>query len=150
MKKVVTTLLLILWVVLILFLSFQNGKDTANTSFGFTHALLKFFLKKEPDYNMLLVWDGRFRLWAHFVIFLIYGIFSVLVIKGYGIRLNRACLTGFLSGIFFAVVSETGKLMIEGRHCDFCEMRLNIMGVLLGTLLTAAFLYKYSRNCLYQ
>lgn len=142
MKKITTTLLLILWVVLILFLSFQNGKDTAKTSYEFTRVILRFFLKKEPDYNMLFVWDGRFRLWAHFVIFLMYGIFSVLVFKGYSVSINRAFLMGFLPGIFFAVVSEAGKLMVEGRHCDFGEMGWNIMGVLLGTLLTTGFLYR--------
>lgn len=142
MKKIVTTLFLVLWVILILFLSFQNGKDTAKASYGFTRVFLRFFLKREPDYNMLLVWDGRFRFWAHFAIFFMYGVFSVLVFKGYGIRLSRAFLMGFLPGIFFAVVSETGKLVIEGRHCDFGEMRWNIVGVLLGTLLAAGFLYK--------
>ena len=37
------------------------------------------------------------------------------------------------SGIFLSVLSEVGKLPIQGRHCDFLEMGLNMAGAAAGT-----------------
>lgn len=136
MKKIITTVLLLIWILLILVLSFQNGRETARTSYEFTKAVLQFFMKAEPDDNLLLLWDGRFRLWAHFGLFFMYGMIAVAVMKSYGLGIKRAFLAGILSGAFFAVGSEAGKLMIEGRHCDYGEMGWNLLGVLIGTVMT--------------
>ena len=84
MKKYIATILLLVWIALILFLSFQKGPDTANTSFTFTRDILRIFMGEEPGYETLMLWDLHFRLAAHFVLFFLYGMISVLVVKEYG------------------------------------------------------------------
>lgn len=138
MKKYIATILLLVWIALILFLSFQKGPDTANTSFTFTRDILRIFMGEEPGYETLMLWDSHFRLAAHFVLFFLYGMISVLVVKEYGKKFFGAFMAGSISGCLLAVLSEVGKIPISGRHCDLSEMGLNLVGVCAGTLFIAA------------
>lgn len=135
MKRYIAIILLAVWIVLILFLSFQNGTSTANTSFKFTKTVLNIFMAREPDYETIMLWDSRFRLSAHFVIFFLYGMISAAVAKEYGKKLLTAFIIGTETGMLLAVLSEVGKLLISGRHCDLSEMGLNVVGVWTGTML---------------
>lgn len=133
MKKYFSIALLAGWIGIVLFLSFQNGDDTANTSLTFTQSILHFFIGSNPDWEVLVLWDKRFRLAAHFILFFLYGIISMQVLVQWGKHLFLAGGISIASGVFLAVVSEVGKLPISGRHCDFSEMGLNVAGAAAGT-----------------
>ncbi|MBR1598791.1 MAG: VanZ family protein [Lachnospiraceae bacterium] len=135
MKKWISTILLAAWVAMILFLSFQNGSDTANTSMTFTAKILRLFTGSEPDYEMLVFWDGRFRLAAHFVLLFLYGLISFETVYQWTNRSRTKGLAiSMVSGILIGIVAEVGKLPIEGRHCDLWEMMLNVIGAAIGSL----------------
>ncbi|MCR5702857.1 MAG: VanZ family protein [Lachnospiraceae bacterium] len=135
MKKYISLLLLLAWIALVLFLSYQTGKDTATTSLDFTSNVLKFFMHHEPTYEELLLWDGRFRLWAHFVLMFLYSIICFETVWQWIGSLKKSIVLTGLSGVVLGVMSEVGKLRIEGRHCDISEMGLNILGVIVGTVI---------------
>lgn len=137
MKRAVFIIITIFWAGLILYLSFEKGPETANTSMRFTHFMLGLFYDGEPPYEVLMRWDGYFRLAAHFVLFFLYGIWAVIGVEEWSHRLGASFAAALTSGAGLAVLSEVGKLQIEGRHCDFGEMRLNIAGVAAGCLVTA-------------
>lgn len=137
MKRVVFIVITIFWAGLILYLSFEKGAETADTSMRLTHFLMGLFYHGEPPYEVLMLWDGHFRLAAHFVLFFLYGIWAVIGLEEWSHKLGLSFVTALISGIGLAVLSEVGKLWIEGRHCDFGEMRLNIAGVAAGCLATA-------------
>lgn len=136
MKRVIFIIVTILWAVLILYLSFQRGPETAHTSMNLTQFVVGWFYDGEPPYDALMLWDGRFRLAAHFVLFFLYGIWAVIGMEEWSHKLGLSVTTALTSGAALAVFSEVGKLGIAGRHCDFGEMQLNIFGVLAGGLLT--------------
>lgn len=136
MRKYISVIVLVGWVGLVLYLSYQNGQETADTSMAFTEYIVRFFMKAEPDGAVLLLWDGRFRLAAHFVLFFLYGILSILVLEEWARRRSIILGISAISGITLAVLSEAGKIPIPGRHCDLPEMGLNIIGAMVGTLIT--------------
>jgi len=146
MKKYISITLLIGWAFLVLFLSFQNGTDTACTSLNFTQNVLQFFMKNEPDWGTLMLWDGRFRLAAHFVLLFLYGVISMLVLTEWIERLLIVTGISAGSGIFLAVMAEVGKLPIDGRHCDLLEMGLNIAGAAAGVAAVLLFYWLWHRN----
>ncbi|MCI8508039.1 MAG: VanZ family protein [Lachnospiraceae bacterium] len=133
MKKIFSVVLLTGWIGFVLFLSFQNGEDTSNTSLNFTQKVLHIFIGSNPDWGILMLWDKRFRLTAHFALFFLYGIISMLVLMQWRKHLLTAGGISAASGIFLSVLSEVGKLPIQGRHCDFLEMGLNMAGAAAGT-----------------
>jgi VanZ family protein len=148
MKKLISIIILAGWVGLVLFLSFQNGQDTANTSLTFTQNLLHLFMKNEPDFTTLMLWDGRFRLAAHFFLLFLYGILSVLVLTEWTNRLSIVLTISCVTGLLLAVVTEVGKIAIAGRHYSFSEMCLNAAGALAGIAITSFLWKKLSKSSL--
>ena len=135
MKRVLLTIILIVWGGFILFLSFQSGQDTADTSLGLTELILHIFMGDEIPYDTLVYWHMTFRLWAHPVIFFSFAILAVMAVKEFIQKEYLYFCIAVLSGSILAVVSEVGKWNIPGRHCDGREIILNIVGVLAGTFL---------------
>lgn len=146
MKKIFSVILLAGWIGLVLFLSFQNGEDTSNTSLTFTQKILHIFIGSNPDWEILMLWDKRFRLAAHFVLFFLYGIISMQVLKQWKKQLLAAGGISAASGIFLAVISEVGKLPVQGRHCDFSEMGLNVAGAAAGTVVVMVSVWLMNRT----
>ncbi len=140
MKKIryVLIILLFLWGGVILFLSFQNGTETAQTSARFTEWLFRLLRVDTTDGNVMMLWDHRLRVAAHVITFYIYGLIGALVFDEKFAK-NRIWLLVFIaSGLGLAVWAEAGKVQmgIPGRHCDPGEMMLNISGFAVGFLLT--------------
>lgn len=135
MKKFVLIVLFLIYSALILFLSFQPGGDTAETSMRFTKFILGLWMEGDIPYETLMQWHMTFRLWAHPVIFCCYSILAMGVTTEF-LRRPRVCmLLTTISGIFFAVLTEVGKWNIPGRHFDQAEMWLNVAGVIGGLLI---------------
>ena len=55
MKRIILTLTLIIYSALIIFLSFQSGPDTADTSMRFTKFILHLFMQGDIPYETLMV-----------------------------------------------------------------------------------------------
>lgn len=148
MKKTLLMVTLIFWIGLILFLSFQTGADTADTSMGFTTYILQFFIEGDIPYETLMYWHMKFRLWAHPAIFFFYAMLATGVMEEFVKRNSVCCAVSLVSGIILAVFSEVGKWNIPGRHCDVKEMALNVLGVIAGTvlMLIAQLISKKDRN----
>lgn len=81
-----------------------------------------------------MLWDGRFRTAAHFCLFFFYGIISVPIFSEWISRSFIATGLASVSGIILAVLSEVGKLFIAGRHLDYPEMGLNVVGIVTGVI----------------
>lgn len=139
MRKYLSIVVLAGWIGLVLYLSYQNGQETAGTSREFTQFILHIFMKTEPDAAVLMQWDGRFRTAAHFVLFFFYGVISVPILKEWFKTAFMAMGLAAISGILLAVLSEGGKVFIAGRHCDYPEMGLNIAGVVAGIIVVILF-----------
>jgi len=135
MRRIFLIIFLILYTALILFLSFQPGGDTADTSMRFTNFILGLFIEGDISYETLMHWHMTFRLWAHPVIFAGYS-FLAMGVTTELMRKRWVCvvLSG-VSGILLAVLTEVGKLNVPGRHFDMEEMWLNVAGVVAGVII---------------
>ena len=138
-KRYIFTIILLIWGGVILFLSFQNGTDTAATSQDFTIRVLQLLRVDTNDWNFIMLWDHRFRVLAHAVTFFVYGMFGAFAL-GCDRGTHLAWWVFFvLSGIVLAVWAEVGKVQmgIPGRHCDIGEMMLNLAGFVIGFVINA-------------
>lgn len=64
-KRYLFTVMLLFWAGIILYLSFQNGTDTAATSAEFTQGILRLLHMDVNDWDLVMLWDHRFRILAH-------------------------------------------------------------------------------------
>lgn len=134
MKRIFLLVVFTFYTALILFLSFQPGGDTADTSMGLTKFILSIFIQGDIPYDTLEYWHMTFRLLAHPVLFMIYSLLALGVAVEFVGKLWKCAMLSVISGILLSVVTEVGKWNIPGRHFDVEEMWLNIVGVIGGIL----------------
>ena len=138
LKHMILLLILIIWTFLILFLSFQTGTDTANTSMRFTKYILAFFMGSDIPQDALYHWHMVFRLWAHPFIFFFFSILAMKAVSEFVKKQWYSIAFTGVSGVILAVFTEAGKWNIPGRHFNWGEMWLNIAGVVSGIIVYMA------------
>ena len=109
-------ILTLCWLVFILFLSHQNGEKTRNTSMQITRLVA-------PSGAELDCSDFIVRKLAHFGC---YFILTGLAALAYSSFLMPYCC------IIVALLDEATKDLVPGRHCQFIDICVNIVGVLCG------------------
>ena len=121
--RIITALLLILWVAFI----FSNSMDNADASTlksGAVLALLRRILGSEGA----ALTEFIVRKTAHFTEFAIEGVLLFLVVKGYTTR-------PLLAGLMTALTDETIQLFSLGRSSQVTDVWIDFAGVVTGTLL---------------
>ena len=128
--RIITVLLLILWVVFI----FSNSMDNADASTlksGAVLALLRRILGSEGA----ALTEFIVRKTAHFTEFAIEGVLLFLVVKGYTTRPLRFLGWPLLAGLMTALTDETIQLFSLGRSSQVTDVWIDFVGVVTGTLL---------------
>lgn len=128
--RIITALLLILWVAFI----FSNSMDNADASTlksGAVLELLRRILGSEgADLTEYIV-----RKTAHFTEFAIEGILLLSVVKGYTARPLRFLGWPLLGGLMTALADETIQLFSPGRSSQVTDVWIDFAGVVTGILL---------------
>lgn len=122
----------LLWTALCLYLSWQPGKETAQTSQELAAPLLQalavFGVAPEPE-----VFHLRLRLAAHFGVFYIDGLLLTAAFWDGFRQPGRAFAWGTAAGTVVAVAAEVAKVGIPGRHLTWSETGLNVVGTVCGS-----------------
>lgn len=126
----------IIWLILLLVLSSQNGPQTAATSLPMAEWIQQHFFPQDSvdGVHMYL------RKWAHFIVYFIESGLLVLAMKNVMKAWKAACAVFGLCTIL-AIADEAHKVLIVGRHCQWDEAGINIVGVIMGVLLTWSILW---------
>lgn len=125
----------VLWMGSCLFLSWQTGEDTARLGEDVAQAVRRVihFFGLEVDLNLLHAW---LRKAAHIVTFFVSGVLFFCAFARSLKRRGRAFLLPFLLSSVFcslcAIAAEVCKVWIPGRHLQWDETLLNVLGVLCG------------------
>lgn len=147
LKRYILTVVLLAWAGIILYLSFQNGTDTAATSQHVTAWLFQLCGIDTNDWNKMMLWDHRLRTAAHVITLYVYGMLGIILL-GMEITVKKLRTILFvLSGMGLAFFAEAGKVLIgiPGRHCDMKEMLLNFVGFAAGIIVTCGIRGLYKR-----
>ena len=123
------------WYAVCLYLSWQNGEDTFNTSWNLANVSLE-VLKHfgiRPDLHQFHTY---LRLVAHFGIFFVAGGLQASAMARSSQK-HRYLLSAGISSLV-AVAGEVGKINIPGRHLQWDETGLNVIGAVCGVLLVKA------------
>lgn len=135
-KKIIT-LILIIWLAVILFLSGQSGSQ----AFGLTYRLalpIADVIYQSPDYDQILTVMNAVRFAGRIVAFTIFGMIFTAFIRTVGAKLPvKVRSTLSIAGIvLFGIFDEAHKMLIDGRHCTLFEIIVNIICGLAGAVLT--------------
>lgn len=142
-------LAVLVWLGMLLYLSFQTGEGTAETS-GRLAVLVSSILSTLGIETSYAVLHGILRTAAHIVVFLIFGgLLEAAVSKTIKATIRKpgrfekiemaeriwkvhGLPAVMLICVGIAILSEVLKIYIPGRHLDWPEVGLNIAGAWLG------------------
>ena len=121
------------WTMLALFLTLQNGIDTAETSNKIARELYHLLVRCGivVRYSKL---HQVLRIGAHFALFCIFGILleAAILTSSQHPSLFKACVPTLLICIAISIIPEVIKLWIPGQHLQWNEVLLNIIGAYAG------------------
>lgn len=144
-KRIIFTALLLLCMTAIFIFSSQNGIQSAEISGNFTDKILT-FLNPEIDSMSAAERTDYFRhahfiirKLAHFTIFMLLGILSLLTFDSYNFRSKRMkLLLSLLFCLIYAASDEYHQTFSSGRAGQLRDVIIDFGGSITGILLTMA------------
>ena len=153
MKKIISIILLVLWMSLIFYFSHQPSYTSDKTSNGVIDKLINIVEKvskyefNEEELNIInksLVFPVRKS--AHFTIYLILGILFYNLIRLYMNKNFKILIISILMCVIYACSDEIHQLFIFGRSGELRDVLIDFIGSLLGVMIAYKF-YKRKNKC---
>lgn len=137
-KLIPTTLwlLIIIWLVLIFFLSSQSGVQTAKVSGEVAQSVAE-IIYKQPTNEQVNQVHLNIRTIAHIVLFFVLGILSYTALKTTFRNKNKQWLVWLISlaiCLGYSYYDEWHKQFIAGRHFQINEAVINMLCSIVGIL----------------
>ncbi|MFI3206598.1 MAG: VanZ family protein [Clostridia bacterium] len=141
--KILSSISLLFWLLLIIILSSQNGTDTAQTSYKISSFVSKLFYNNANISDIKSV-DFVIRKIAHIVLF--FGLGFSITLFGFAffiemIDFKFLVLISVVLSVLTAFLDEWRKQFIVGRHFDIYESMINIGSAIVGV----AFMYLFHK-----
>ena len=95
-KKIITIILVIIWMVVVFYLSNQVSNDSSELSTKVTEIIFKIFNIEEIEPEQKLIAQGIIRKLAHYTLYTIGGILILLHINLYEIKLNKKIIISWI------------------------------------------------------
>lgn len=126
-NKVIKVIILILWMIVIFLLSNQNGTESQSLSDGLIGKILCPIVSNcNADIYSLII-----RKTAHFILYFILGIFSIINFK----IEKEDIITALLICIVYAFTDEIHQMLIDNRSGELRDIIIDSLGSLSSILL---------------
>ena len=139
MKKVIYSILIVLWMGIIFSLSNQPAIDSTELSDGFISNTIgnvyKFFNKNisSDELNEIKVkYTHPVRKMAHFTIYMILGILVTLLVREYNVSFNKCLFISLLVCLLYSISDEVHQLFVIGRSGEIRDVLIDTSGSFIG------------------
>lgn len=139
MKKVIYSILIVLWMSVIFCLSNQPAIDSTELSDGFISNTIgnvyKFFNKNisSDELNEIKVkYTHPVRKMAHFTIYMILGILVTLLVREYNVSFNKCLFISLLVCLLYSISDEVHQLFVIGRSGEILDVLIDTSGSFIG------------------
>ena len=131
MKKIIKTILWFAWLVLIFYLSNENGTQSSDLSNGILLHIANFFKISDVE-SFVSTFGFIIRKGAHFSEYFILYILTIECFKEY--KVNHLVLISILFCVLYASFDEFHQLFIDGRCGQFKDVLIDSSGSLCSLL----------------
>ena len=140
-KKIITIILILLWMVLVFYLSNQVADDSAQLSGGLTRKILQILhILDGKTIEEQAIIETIFRKLAHFFLYTLGGILILLHINLYKITDKSKVIASLIIGTAYAITDELHQLFVPGRSGEIKDVCLDSLGLITGIILLLIFL----------
>ena len=123
------------WTILALFLTLQNGTGTAAAS----NRIAREVHRVLTGFGIIVQYSKlhqALRIAAHFIVFGVFGVLleAAILTSSQHANILRTCIPALLVCTAISIVPEVLKLWVPGRHLQWDEVLLNVIGAYGGVL----------------
>lgn len=130
MKKNISLILLILWMIFIFVMSSFNANESSNQSGIIVNFISSIFNISDTKLLSLIIRKG-----AHFTEYFILGILSI----NYVIKYKKNIIYSYLICILYAISDEIHQIFVSGRSCQITDIFIDSVGAIIGITLIIKF-----------
>ena len=137
-KKMVSWILVILWMITVFCFSSQVGDESKATSGNTIRRIVLFFNSNISVYKLEEIVESLqpfTRKLAHFTIYTIGGFILYNLNNKYDNSQKRKIAFSFLLGLMYAITDEIHQFFVPGRSCRIFDVFVDGCGVITGILL---------------
>lgn len=136
MKRVINTILIILWMSLIFVLSNDTAVESSKKSDGLivrcVQDIIKRDLSTKEKEKVLKYLVKPVRKSAHFFLYFVLGILIINLFKSFELFNYKTILLAVLLCFLYACSDEIHQLFIKGRSCEVRDILIDTIGSLSG------------------
>lgn len=133
MKKMLSWIIVVFWMVVIFYFSYQPATVSNGMSMGVTMKFIQLIEFFSPDIEINENYlNGKIRKFAHFFIYFLLGIFVMGAIRKGNDKGWRSVAFTFLICVLFAIFDEMHQLIVPGRGAQLKDVIIDSLGALLG------------------
>lgn len=138
MKKIIYSILLILWLIVIFNFSNQNGVISGGNSSGIIYLTLDiiyniFNISKDNIYEVLSIIHNPIRECAHVFEYFVLAFLTFKTLESFNIKENKYIIT-ILFCFLSASLDEIHQLFIVGRAFEYYDILMDTLGSILMLL----------------
>jgi len=136
-KKILSIVLLILWMFTIFSFSNQQGTGSSSLSKNVASFIIDIFdikneLSQQEKENVIEKIEPIIRKLAHYAIYIIGGMLIINCAYVYGICNKNAVIYSAIFGIVYAAIDEMHQLFVNGRSGKIQDVIIDSIGILTG------------------
>lgn len=130
-KRVITLILIVLWMGLVFFLSQQSADESSELSQGLLKIILKIF---KLDSKTEFITEHIIRKLAHFTLYTLGGMLIYLHINLYNTNTKNKVILSHGIGTIYAITDEIHQIFIPGRSGEIRDVLIDSIGVFIGLI----------------
>ena len=135
-KKIITFILIVLWMILVFYLSNQVANESSQLSGGLTRKILEVLhMLDGKTIEEQAIIETIIRKLAHFSLYAIGGIIIFLHVNLYEITEKRKVITSWTIGTAYAITDEIHQLFVPGRSGEIRDVFIDSLGIIIGIII---------------
>lgn len=163
LRKILSTALVLLWMITVFIFSSQDGKQTLNTSGAFIHAIEtnitdnnsqvssnnnKQADKEDTNEDYKYVYSDKIqkivRKNAHYFLYMVGGVvLSVFFCLNFS---KNTMIYSLITGILYAITDEFHQLFVPGRTSSYKDVLIDSFGIISGIVLFLILKYIFNKR----
>ncbi|MCI8352327.1 MAG: VanZ family protein [Clostridia bacterium] len=136
-RKVLSTVLVIIWMLTIFYFSHQQGTGSSSTSKKVTEAIVNILdikkeMTEENKEEIVKIIEPIIRKLAHYTLYMLGGILIINAINAYIKEDIKIIICSSLIGVIYAVSDELHQLFVNGRSGKIIDVVIDSIGIFTG------------------
>lgn len=136
-RKILSIILVILWMFTIFYFSHQQGTESSNTSKKVSIAIvnvldIKNEMPKEQKEEMAKTIEPIIRKLSHYTLYMLGGILIINCMNAYIKKDTRIVIYSTIIGVLYAISDEIHQLFVSGRSGKIQDVIIDSVGIFTG------------------